>query len=282
MSIRRSDKPERVPAPSTDPYAIGDGPDAALLLHGFSGSPWELRPLAEGLAASGFRCSVPLLPGHGGDPARLAQSTQAEWLAAAHGALDALLAAGHRRVFLGGFSAGGCLAIRVAAERPGDLAALALLAPALGFHGSARLYRGLFRYRVLARLVPVVRKGGMDVRDSEVKAAAPYQPLVPTAAALQLDRLVRAARAALPLVRTPALVLWGALDAVVPRVAAEHAAKRIGSGPARLAIFPRSAHQLAVDLDRQAVAGEVAQFFAACRQPDADSQLDTRPLRDSL
>ena len=42
----RSGKPDAVPPASTDPYDIGEGPEAVLLLHGFSGSPWELHPLA--------------------------------------------------------------------------------------------------------------------------------------------------------------------------------------------------------------------------------------------
>ncbi|WP_373047350.1 alpha/beta hydrolase [Vulgatibacter sp.] len=264
----RSGKPDAVPPASTDPYDIGEGPEAVLLLHGFSGSPWELHPLAEGLAAAGFRCKVPLLPGHGVDAHRLGETGEADWLAAAHDALDALLAEGRRRVFLAGFSAGGALAIRIAAERPGDLAALALLAPALGFHGNARLYRGLFRHRLLSRLYPYVGKGSMDVRDPVMKRDAPYLARLPTAAAAHLDRVVRGAREALPQVRTPALVLWGAQDAVVPRSAAEEAAKRIGSGPARLAVFPQSAHQLALDVERQAVATEVVRFFSVFVRPE--------------
>ena len=256
-----SAKPVAMPA-RTDPYELGDGPEAALLVHGLSGSPYELRPLAEGLAAAGFRCTVPLLPGHGSDASRLATVGEADWLAAAHDALDAILARGHKRVFLAGFSMGGCLAIRVAAERPGDLAALALLAPALTLHGSSAIYRHLFRHRLPARIVPMVGKGSMDVSDEAVKREAPYLARLPTGAAAQLHRVIQGAKAALPQVRTPAIVLWGAKDAVVPRRAAERAAKGLGSGPARLAIFPASAHQLALDLEREAVAAEVARFFS--------------------
>jgi len=256
----------------TDPYELGDGPEAALLLHGFSGSPYELRPLAQGLAAAGFRCSVPLLPGHGSGVSQLSQVGEADWLAAAHDALDALLARGHRRVFLCGFSMGGCLAIRVAAERPGDLCALALLAPALTLRGNAALYRHLFRHRWVSRLVPMVDKGAMDVSDEQVKREAPYLGRLPTRAAAQLHRVIEGAKEALPQVRTPAIVLWGARDAVVPRRAAERAAKEIGSGPARLAVFPRSAHQLALDVEREAVAAEVARFFSVFVRAQAPAE----------
>ena len=95
-----------------------------------------------------------------------------------------------------------------------------------------------------------------------MKRNAPYQPCVPTSAARPLHQLIEAAKAALPQVRTPALVLWGAKDSVVPRSAVERAAKRIGSGPARLAVFPKSKHQLSLDVEREAVASEVARFFS--------------------
>ena len=131
---------------------------------------------------------------------------------------------------------------------------------------------GPTRKQILARLVPLVGKGSMDVTDPEMKRVAPYLAQLPTSAASQLDRLVRGAHEALPRVRTPAIVLWGARDAVVPRKAVELAAKRIGSGPARLAVFPRSAHQLALDGEREAVASEVARFFAVFARQEAARQ----------
>lgn len=245
---------------SDDRLDLGEGSDAVLLLHGFSGSPFELRPLAEGLARAGFRCSIPRLP-HGGDFTSLASTGEADWMAAAHDELDRLREESGGKVFVVGFSAGACMALRMAAERPGDLAALALLAPALSLRGNARLFRHLFRSRFLARRIPEVSKGRMDVRDQTGRREVPYLDRLPTAAALPLHRLIEEARKALPQVRTPALVLWGEKDTVVPRSAVVHAAKKIGSGPARLAIFPRSAHQLALDGEREAVAAEVARFF---------------------
>jgi carboxylesterase len=44
---------------------------AVLVLHGLTGSPWEVRPLGEALAARGFHVEAPLLPGHAGAPEAL-------------------------------------------------------------------------------------------------------------------------------------------------------------------------------------------------------------------
>ena len=42
----------------------GDGRAAALCLHGLTGTPYEVRPIAEALVARGIRARGPALPGH--------------------------------------------------------------------------------------------------------------------------------------------------------------------------------------------------------------------------
>ena len=41
------------------------GPDGVLVLHGFTGSPHSVRPLAANFAEAGLAVEMPLLPGHG-------------------------------------------------------------------------------------------------------------------------------------------------------------------------------------------------------------------------
>lgn len=242
----------------TDPFELGQGPDAVLLLHGFAGSPFELRPLAYALAARGFRCKVPLLPGHG--PAGgLSVTTDEDWLRGGEEAFAALRREAVGRIFLVGFSMGGAAAIRIAAARGSELSGLVLMAPALALKGPSALYRSLFRHRLPTMLWRRVEKGPGDLLDRSV--AMPSLPAIPTRAAASLDRMIEAAREALPRVEAPALVLWGARDRVVPRRAAEEAAARLGSGPAPLVVLPNSAHQLALDGDRETVGKLVASFF---------------------
>ena len=68
------------------------GPNGALVLHGFTGSPVSMRPLAEALADAGFAVEMPRLPGHGTDAADLALTTWDDWLAEAERALATLQA----------------------------------------------------------------------------------------------------------------------------------------------------------------------------------------------
>jgi carboxylesterase len=109
-----------------DPFALQGGKPAALLVHGFLGTPAEVRPLAESLHRAGWTVQGVLLPGFGPDIETLPERTYEEWLATVERALEALRRE-HSPVLLIGYSMGGALSVVAAARHPPD--ALVLLAP---------------------------------------------------------------------------------------------------------------------------------------------------------
>lgn len=98
----------------------------ALLLHGFMGTPRELRPLGRALAADGVRAVAPLLPGFGPQIADLARTTAADWMTAVNTAWTTLRAESDRTVLVG-FSFGAALALQAAANAEPN--ALILISP---------------------------------------------------------------------------------------------------------------------------------------------------------
>jgi carboxylesterase len=73
--------------PGCEPWSSpGGGPHGALVLHGFTGSPVSMRPLAEVLADAGFAGSRAAR--HGTDTED--RSRPDDWLTEAERALDAL------------------------------------------------------------------------------------------------------------------------------------------------------------------------------------------------
>ena len=48
--------------PGAEPWSCDGGPVGVLVVHGFTGNPQSMRPLAEALGAAGFTVSLPLLP----------------------------------------------------------------------------------------------------------------------------------------------------------------------------------------------------------------------------
>ncbi|HYP19346.1 MAG TPA: carboxylesterase, partial [Chloroflexia bacterium] len=75
------------PQPELDmePFALGpqDSPIGCLLVHGFSGSPPEMRGLGTFLAEQGARVEGVRLAGHGTEPEELKGLTWGDWLSSA-------------------------------------------------------------------------------------------------------------------------------------------------------------------------------------------------------
>ncbi len=242
-------------------FDLPGGPDAALLLHGLSGSPFEVRSLAERLHLRSMRCLGPVLLGHGAEPQGLAGVTWGDWLAGARAALDQL--AGARRTFVVGCSMGALLSLMLAAEAPEKVDALVLLAPALRLAPGPALAGWLARHTPLGRLLPPVPKGTSDVRDPEMRALNPALRAVPISAVGELQLLAAEVDRRLPSIRTPALVIAGGRDHTVRLSGARRIASRIGSGPARLLLLPDSFHLVGIDVERDLVAEEAAAFLSA-------------------
>lgn len=242
-----------------------DGAAGALLLHGLTGTPADLDPLASALRAAGFVVEAPLLPGHGGAPDLLAPVTRDAWREAADDALSRLRDTTGRPVAVLGASMGALLATELAAARPGDTAALVLLAPPLFLPWSDRLR--LACRRVMARARPrsswryVMKANGVDLRDREAVASRPMMDRCPVPAVVEFVTLIHESARVLPRVACPVLVAHGDLDRTVPRAQVEALARRV-TPPARTLWLPRSGHLVALDYDRDALAAAVTAFLA--------------------
>jgi carboxylesterase len=240
---------------------------AVLCLHGFTGTPYEVAPLARALAAAGFAVSAPLLAGHGDTPAALAATRWQDWLASAEAAFDRLHAAvPSGPVAVAGFSMGGLLALRLARTRPGAVAALALMSVPLRLppwqaavmHGFARLPAFLRR----SRLASLRKRGGSDVTDAHVRDDNPALVAMPLAGIAELVALGETVRRDLSLIDVPALVAHGERDRTVPQSASFELAGSLASATVERLWLPRSGHLLAVDIERAQLCEAVVRFLS--------------------
>ena len=234
------------------------GPDAALLLHGLTGSTFELFPVARRLRERRVRVLAPLLAGHGGPAQGLVGVPWTEWLAKARRDLARL--EGARRTLVVGCSTGALLGCALAQELPARVDGLALLAPALELHLQGRLAAALGRVPFLReRIVP--KGNGSDVSDPEMRRRNRCMEGVPLSAVAELAALEGHVARLLPAVKAPALVLQGGHDHTVTLAGARRLARRIGSGPAELVVLPRSWHLVGIDVERERCADLVAGFL---------------------
>ena len=133
-------------------------PNGVLLVHGITGTPAEMRPLAKHLERLGYRVAAPLLPGHGAGQRELLSTTRHNWLVGVRQDFNAL-ASTCNRVVIVGLCGGGLLNVLLAAEDR-RVAGLVVLSPDLGYTTpgpSSPWTRFLFP---MARRIPLLRRYG--------------------------------------------------------------------------------------------------------------------------
>jgi carboxylesterase len=211
--------------PELQPFTFAAGPERALLIPGFLGTPREMRPLGEALAAAGVTAHGVLLPGFGPDSASLKRVRATDWLATAREAWREIRHATRHAVLIG-FSMGGAVALKLAAEPGLAPDRLILLAPHWKFADRRAVLLPLARY-VIREFRPFsaadfanpdVRQifsavaPGADLDDPAVRRELANSATIPTVALEQLRRVGSAAIAAAPRLSSPALILQGMQD----------------------------------------------------------------------
>ena len=254
--------------PGAEPFAFpgseaGSG-TGVLLVHGFTGSPFSMRPWGEHLAAEGFAVRAPLLPGHGTRWQDCNLTTEGDWLQAVSGAFDELTAECDR-VVVAGLSMGGTLAVRLAELRPDDVAGLVLVNPSLL---TQRLDAKLLP--LLARLTPSWAPIANDIKKPGVTELA--YPKLPTRAVLGLRRLWTATRADLAKVTAPLLVFRSVTDHVVEPASVQLLLAGVSSTDVTEVLLEDSYHEATLDNDAPRIfAGSVDWIRARTPALEADA-----------
>ncbi len=261
-----------LPPPSVAPFAIEVPADrrrgAALLLHGYTGTPYEVRVLGDDLAERvGLAASGPLLPGHGDDPALLNRLDKSDWLEAALRAYDRLddldpiatSERGRRPRVVVGCSMGALLALQVSRLRPVD--AVVLLAPALRFFegatvGILALSAGLWRLRpFLAKEGP-----GGDVAAADAARLNPTYKTMPTRGITELLALQWQTERLLSDIVAPVCLFHGELDQTIAPSSSRIIASRVSSAVVEHHRLRHTRHLVGLDVERDLVS-ELATAF---------------------
>lgn len=245
-------EPPTAVLPGAEPWTSDGGPVGVLVVHGFTGNPQSMRPLAEALAAAGHTVSLPLLPGHGTRVEDMLPTRWADWSAAALAAYDEL-AARCQRVVVAGLSMGGTLTLWLATQRP-DVRGIVLVNP-LADGTAPGVSQLVTQLRALGE--PLVPGIGSDIAlEGSFENAYPMTPVEPL---LSLHAALADLR--LDEVRCPVLLLTSPQDHVVEPASSDLVAASV-SAPVERVSLDRSFHVATLDHDAPLIEQKAVDFVA--------------------
>jgi carboxylesterase len=224
-----------------------------LLVHGFTATPYTLRPWGEHLAAAGLTVRCPLLPGHGTDWREMSASTWQDWYGAVEEHFDDLRAR-CSQVFVMGLSMGGTLTLRLAEERGAQLAGVVTVNPSLGTDRRAVRLTPL-----LARAIPSIpSRGDGDIKAPGVQSVG--YDRIPLRAVVSLLGLWKATIPDLHRVVCPVLTFRSVVDHVVEPSSGRRLVAGVTSAPVTERLLEDSYHVATLDNDRETIFAESVEF----------------------
>jgi carboxylesterase len=241
------------PAP-TDGFSAPGGPVGALLIHGFTGSPASMRPWAEHLASTGLAVRLPRLPGHGTTWQEMNTTHWTDWYAEVAREFETL-AGTCQHVIVCGLSMGGCLALRIAEQRPDQVAGLVLVNPSVASENKQLAAVPVLKYLVksVAGITNDIKKPGADEIGYDRS---------PLSAVHSMMRMWKTTRADLPKVAAPLLLFRSADDHVVEPRSAKLILEGISSTDVTERVLYDSYHVATLDNDAPTIFAESAAFAA--------------------
>ncbi len=235
--------------PNAEPFSFPGNHVGCLLIHGFTGTPYEVRELGVRLAGQGYTVLGPVLAGHATKIDDMLPTRWTDWYASVTSAYDQL----HERcdtILPIGLSLGALLALHLAAHRPVD-GVVAVSAPFTIHNPLIPLFK---YFPFLYNLIPYVKKNPRDddTQNPSVRVDHPEYPVNPTrcAASLLLDffpHLYDDLRD----VRAPVLLIQGRNDRTVPSESLDEFCAHIASPDKATLWLERSGHLALEDYSKE-------------------------------
>jgi carboxylesterase len=248
------------------------GPSGVVLIHGLTGSPFELKYLATQLNRAGFTVKVPCLAGHGGDIEELKQTTWQDWYGTVRATISELRSS-CREVFTAGLCMGAVLAIHAAKEYGSYVKAVAALSTTFKFDGwSLPWYSFLMplnHYTPLRYWYSYPETEPYGIKNERLRRSVARglkdnslaYDCVPGLSMYQLHKLAGVVREELPAVTTPTLIIHSQEDDTASLNNALLVERRIGARDVRKVVLDNCYHMITIDNQRELVAQEVTAFF---------------------
>jgi carboxylesterase len=247
--------------PHAAPLSVAARPDltggrrvGVLLSHGFTGSPYSMRPWGHHLAERGYAVEVPRLPGHGTSWQEMNRTRWEDWYAEVTRSFEKLHAE-NDVVVAAGLSMGGALVLRLAADQSDRLAGVVVVNPAV-----QTLRKDVLALPVLKHVVPSFPGIVNDIKKPDVDEHG--YPKTPLKAAASMFAGYRDLRADLGRVTVPLLYFRSTVDHVVDESSEPIILEGVSSADVEVVRLENSFHVATLDNDADLIFERSADFVA--------------------
>lgn len=240
------------PKPIFHPTSHPADSHAILLLHGFTGTPQDLKKLITFLKNRGFACCAPIYHGHGMGAEAIVHSSVDLWWQDAVNALEFLQSYQYGKISIVGHSMGGVFALRLAQQYA--LTSVTTLCSPIQKRPVDDLQRRLISY-------------AEEYKKFEQKTAFQIQQELAEFAQLdfsmleELSKFTQITGQHLPNIECPVQVLQGGLDDTCYLESAKIIFDQAGSTVKEIKNYPNSGHMLMQEADHQQVFRDIEGFL---------------------
>lgn len=233
--------------PGNEAFVLGnDSETGVLLTHGFEASPHELGELAQYLAARNITVYAVRLKGHGTDIKDLDDAKWQEWYNDYEKGYNEL-SKKTKKVFVGGHSLGGALALYLAEQK--DTAGVISLASPAGLHDKRANYAWLIKY---------FKK--YEMRNLTDEERGYHYDKYSAAAVEQLVDFIEVYKKGLSKITEPVLVIQLSNDTKIDSNSANYIHKNVKSRDKRTVVISSTGHSLLEEPYKNRVYEEVYNF----------------------
>jgi carboxylesterase len=244
-------------------YQAGD--KAVLLLHGLTGTPFDLRRIATHLKIQGFSCYVPIYSGHGMGAEAVLKSSPQQWWQDALDALHFLSEQGYRQIAIVGHSMGGIFTLRIA-EQFEQL----LVSQQLQLKGIVTMCSPV-QQRKPEELINRVYAYGEQYKklqnkdDKQIDYEISWLKTQDTSALLQISQMSAHAGYDLNKIDMPVYVVQGSLDGESYKRSARLIFGGAGTTKKYLKFYEHSGHLIMYDNEKEQLQQDIARFLGSLR-----------------
>jgi esterase/lipase len=227
--------------------------------HGYMSAPKAIQTLAEYLFSKGINVYVPRLRGHGSDPKALLTVSADDWETDFQRAFTAMRQV-CSKVFIGGFSTGGLLALIHAAQYQVD--GVIALNSALKLHDLRVSYVVPTLHFFNEMISHLHAKGILEwIDNSKTEQPDINYTKHPLASVSQLEKVMSKTVKNLENITAPILIIQGDNDPTVKRESAKLIYDAVSAQDKQLMILPRDRHSILADKKHDEVFEAVYHFI---------------------